>query len=1259
MGLEFNGSDSNSVLGSTAIGKSLGAAYLNASSQNLFSGCYLYSPTSTALVLQSGSSGNTVQQTRMVSDASAAYGLHLTTASGNTVTGSLIENTTGYGAFLGAKADGNLIDLTTITARTAGYSALYLDNASTNTVSRSFLYNLSGTGVTFGFASSSNTLTRSTVVAAGATAKSFHLYSAPDTLVNQSWLLGAGYGAYVEFGQRALVTLSTVTGSGAVPAFMVAGSSGIVVRDSYVSGPDALDIFTGTGTVGERTLFNATGGAGRAVQLRGGSVGLSLASAVLRAAGVGLRVEPPAAGPLAVDSMTVTASTGIQFSGGVHVATLAAVTFPAAVAVNVDGTALGALSRVTMLDWAGPRGGTAFESDPLGVVAWPAPPSQARFTSAPRRLFPGTTTASPLGDPASSAVDVELFDADGTVAASTWAFHSLLVNSSDSPTLRAGLDPSRPVTAGGDWPLIGPSDSALAVTVAPGQTRARFYVWDTAVGTKTLSAVMVRQDGLTMATATQAVVIETGLRPAPFFAVYSSSLSAAWGSDFPSGTPYTAQASTAADFSGAVASSATLNLWAGFAGLAAQTTYYARIATSPAGPFTALGSTRTRFGDVAGCATSLFVVKGGGGDCTSIGACVALVPSTPLAGDFCIAVMDSAVYSEQVTFSNKNANGFRIRLWGAAGARPTVNPPAGASAGFRILTASVSVAEFNVVTTNTVTYGILASSAQVALSSIAVDSGGKIGGAGVFLSSWTTLSYASVTVQNADGVRVTGLANSILYSTASVAAFSRAAFYLNGASSTTLQDSVGTGNPGYGAFLYHSHLNTLLRSTLRKLSASAGAAGLYLNDASSNTVSGCFVSNAGGTGLDMAVSAHRNLVELSTITAAGAVYDALSLSHGNGNRFSRLYVHSADGNAGSLASGSSESVVEFSSFTSLYPGARALGTNGSSETLTGNMLYAPNGTALGLFGSSITARLNAGFTATGSYPAFYVAGGGYVTVRDSSFENSAGDGGKLERTSYVDIARSTVSGAAGGAGLKLEGASSNTVTASRLAAPGGIGLSVGSYLELFDMTTVTGTGNSFALLDVAASTGFAVSASVDVTLASSTLVGDASGTGFSLGAENAGTLSFSSLTIRGAATALGFADAVIVATITGVSIDASALVSADGTALRAGSRITVRDAAGAHGGSLYEADPLAAVDWVPDAAPFVPPAAPAAPVGLVLGPSSITWTWAAVPGAESYRVRASSDLTLFDSPTSSESVLTSLSPNTTYSVRVAAFAKYV
>jgi len=135
----------------------------------------------------------------------------------------------------------------------------------------------------------------------------------------------------------------------------------------------------------------------------------------------------------------------------------------------------------------------------------PGPPVSAGFTTPNRYLIAGTTvqlsTTTQL--PVETPIDVELYDQFGNVTKSTWAFHTLMVKSQNSATTRGGQVSTKEIKDGSDWRKIGPADSPLPITFDIGSTRARFFIWDTKVGTTTLQASVFRQDGFAMPVITQ------------------------------------------------------------------------------------------------------------------------------------------------------------------------------------------------------------------------------------------------------------------------------------------------------------------------------------------------------------------------------------------------------------------------------------------------------------------------------------------------------------------------------------------------------------------------------------------------------------------------------------------------------------------------------------------------------------------------------------------------------------------------------------
>src|SRR5207245_1763217 len=101
---------------------------------------------------------------------------------------------------------------------------------------------------------------------------------------------------------------------------------------------------------------------------------------------------------------------------------------------------------------------------------------------------------------------------------------------------------------------------------------------------------------------------------------------------------------------------------------------------------------------------------------------------------------------------------------------PAVNPPMSSTAAFQVLNASVTLGNITVITTNTVTYGVVASSAYVTISSVnVIDPNGNIANSGMSLGSYDTVSNSSVTVTSAHGFYLNGSSmTAVSYSSAQV-----------------------------------------------------------------------------------------------------------------------------------------------------------------------------------------------------------------------------------------------------------------------------------------------------------------------------------------------------------------------------------------------------------------------------------------------------------------------------------------------------------
>ena len=186
------------------------------------------------------------------------------------------------------------------------------------------------------------------------------------------------------------------------------------------------------------------------------------------------------------------------------------------------------------------------------------------------------------------------------------------------------------------------------------------------------------------------------------------------------------------------------------------------------------------------CATTKVVKQAGGGDCTTIQACVNLIPAA-MTGHFCIDIQDSAAYSEQVVVEGKNPSGnaYQILIGSTSAQRPVITPPALSTAAFLVKNSGLTLQNLGLRPLSPIPYGVLASSALLTLSSVTVDGGANIYQAGVVLSSQSTVSFTSITVRSAVGLYLTGSNNTVSYSTALVTSGSSDAVFLNGAGANT------------------------------------------------------------------------------------------------------------------------------------------------------------------------------------------------------------------------------------------------------------------------------------------------------------------------------------------------------------------------------------------------------------------------------------------------------------------------------------------
>jgi hypothetical protein len=285
-----------------------------------------------------------------------------------------------------------------------------------------------------------------------------------------------------------------------------------------------------------------------------------------------------------------------------------------------------------------------------------------------------------------------------------------------------------------------------------------------------------------------------------------------------------------------------------------------------------------------------------------------------MSSDVCVVVRDTETYAEQVTVQGFTTNGFRVRVFSDpsfVSSAPVVSPPANSTAAFVVRNDSVTLGGFNVLGAAPVPYGVLSSSPFLVVSGVNVDSAGRIGAAGISVSSWTTLSASSVTVQSAHGLLLTGTGSLVSGSTFTSRAAGFSAVLLDGASTNTLAGVVASGDDGDGVLLAGGGWN-VLRDLLA--SSSRFKPALSLASSSSNTIeSGRFQSSASSA--VVLASSHFNAFRGSTVTAAAAGVAGFLAGSSSGSAVVGVVVEHPAGH-GVLIQGGSHNRVESSRITS-------------------------------------------------------------------------------------------------------------------------------------------------------------------------------------------------------------------------------------------------------------------------------------------------------------------------------------------------------
>ncbi len=269
----------------------------------------------------------------------------------------------------------------------------------------------------------------------------------------------------------------------------------------------------------------------------------------------------------------------------------------------------------------------------------------------------------------------------------------------------------------------------------------------------------------------------------------------------------------------------------------------------------------------ADCGIGVNVAKDGSGHYTTLQSAVNAIPAV-FSTSACVVVRDAQTYSEQVRVGDLNTNGYRfvIKADLPPGSAPVVNPPELSTAAFLLMNDSVTVQGIDIISTNTVTYGILSSSAAASISGVNINSNGLIAYAGIELAGYSAVEYSSITAGAAYGIRILGAGGAVSYSTMTSSASSRYALFLWNADSASVTGSYISNASGHGAGILSGSDGSSVESST--ISGGGGYSGLFINSAKYNMVSRSYIS-APVLGLEISVGANFNTVSYSTITSAG------------------------------------------------------------------------------------------------------------------------------------------------------------------------------------------------------------------------------------------------------------------------------------------------------------------------------------------------------------------------------------------------------
>lgn len=1099
-----NVADYNTVSFSTMIGGAIGL-YIATADSNTVTESYFQAQT--GLYIDNGSDRNVISLSTMIG---GGRGLYVFNAASNTVTSSFLLGQTDHGVHLSTGADYNIISLSTASSNSANHRALHLTNASGNTIASSVFFSGNGNVVRLeggGF----NTVSGASITATGAFFSDYplHLIGSSSNTITGSMIVRSGAGnpngviIERESNGNSIVS-STITAPGEAVSFMRTSSNTIV--GSYLSAVTALFVDGSTGTRVSASRLNSTM-AGYGLRWRGGSVGLTVSASTVTTGlgGGGIYSESFNGGAIEVLRTLVS---GAKYSVYIETTTvgssvlIASNTFiPGQSATGADmlyfdGLLYGATIQNNNFYFRSGPGTGAMNYRALTVTSSRGLLIERNRINQPSILGAGNFIGARFDNVLDSAFRFNDVHSSGSVSGASYMLE--LINSTVSVRNNVFLSS---MTGGG----------SIFIFANPGSGAAFDY-----------NAYYSSSGG---------VNFEWGgfSRPFPWGTTtgadrHSISGNPQWANTAPGMEDFHPK-STIGRFNPAAQGFVIDSIDSPVLDFADPAEDFA-LEPAPNGGRANLGS----FGNspqasksvMPPCPVTLNICKTGLCPFQTIQSAVDYLPN-PLTGYSCLYIQDSAVYEEQVTVENIVTNGssITIRLDPALTVRPWVRPiMGGATAGFVIRNSSVNISNINMTPGTFLPYGILVSSADVSISSVVVATdGNQITVAGVSLSSNSSISYSSVTVRGAAGIRLEGEFSSMAHSTATNDSGTLGALYIAGGGSNTVTRSYFTNTAGHGAYLLGgADGNTISFSSMTSQMVSYH--GLYILSSASNTVTGSYMANANGVGAHLNTGAAYNTIAQSTIAsnnmsgraleiafsswnlvtqslivnpAGYAVY--LNNSHSNtisqstiigsrdsgfidaaaarlvsssSNAFTSAYIQAAMGHGLYLDSYSNANAISGSTITTANTNVALYLRDSWSNTVVGSNILAPTGTGAQFLNShynsvslsTLTTNLFNGY-------ALYLNGADTNTVTGSYLANPAGYAVYLYLGSDRNaISLSTMaSNAPGGAGLYVDGSDSNTVTSSYLSNPPGYSatLETGADYNIISQSTMATNANQDTL----------------------------------------------------------------------------------------------------------------------------------------------------------------------------------------------------